>query len=475
MIKNIFLRFWDSPTFTTWGSFFTKSLSLLIVLPLILAKLTTSEINVWFLFNIMISLQVVVNMGFTPTFTRVLGYAINGSEINDLVQPSEKVTGEPNLESIEEIIATMRVVFLLLSILWLILLSCFGTLSLIKPINLISSNTNAWLAWLTIIITSTFSFYGSLYSSYLQGINNIPLLRRWESFSNLISILFSCIVLIFSPTLLNLVLANQFGLIILFFILIKVSYKSPFGLLFKKKHFLYYNRDVIRSIWPSTWRSGLGIITSFGLTQSTGIFYAQIGNSGAVASYLLGLRLIRMINQFSAAPFYSKIPALNGLYVKNDIKKLVNFAQRGMFIAYLSYVFPFFILGIFGEFLTRLFNSNADFPSVILWILLGFAFFLERLGAMHIQLYSVTNKIIWHKANGITGIINALFIIIFYKYFEVYTFPAAMIVSYISFYCWYSINISIKKFEINFYIHTKKTLLVPLILFLVYCFLVNLI
>ena len=77
-IKRIVNNFFHSPTFMTWFSFSAKSLSILVVLPLILGKFTTTEISLWFLFSILFCFQIIADLGFGSTFTRLISYAMAG-------------------------------------------------------------------------------------------------------------------------------------------------------------------------------------------------------------------------------------------------------------------------------------------------------------------------------------------------------------------------------------------------------------
>jgi hypothetical protein len=83
-------------------------------------------------------------------------------------------------------------------------------------------------------------------------------------------------------------------------------------------------------------------------------------------------------------------------------------------------------------------GSNIPFVDPKLWALIGLAFFVERFGAMHIQLYSISNKIVWHIANGITGGLYLLLALSTYKWLGVYSFPISMLVAYLLFYSWYT-------------------------------------
>ncbi|MBA7645687.1 hypothetical protein ES703_53445 [subsurface metagenome] len=201
--------FWNSPTLMTWGSFFSRSLSLVVVRPLLLTRLSTEEIALWYLFMTIISFQMLVDVGFAPTFSRVIAYAIGGANIDDLKSPKAQSNGKANWETLELICSEMRVIYSRLGFLWPMLLVVFGTLALAKPISLVQNTFSAWSAWGMILVVSTVTIRGNIYSAYLQGINQIALLRRWEAITSLGAIITSFLVLILGGKLLGLVIAHQ--------------------------------------------------------------------------------------------------------------------------------------------------------------------------------------------------------------------------------------------------------------------------
>jgi hypothetical protein len=93
--------------------------------------------------------------------------------------------------------------------------------------------------------------------------------------------------------------------------------------------------------------------------------------------------------------------------------------------------------------------------------LFAFSTYFERFGAMHIQLYSTTNHIIWHLANGISGIIYIALVLPLYILFGVYAFPLGQIIANLMFYDWYSIKHSKDAFNIKIYDFEKTTSLPP--------------
>lgn len=469
VLKKIFSTVWHSPTLMTWGSFTTKSLSLVVVLPLVLTRLSTQEIALWYLFSTILGIQMLADIGFTPTFSRVIAYGMGGaSNIKDL-RNIERVqnSGQPNWKIIEQICSTMRVVYLRLTIVSIGLLAIVGTWAMLKPISAATDATSAWLAWGVILLASTMTLQGNTYVAYLQGVDCIALLRRWEILTSLGAIATSFIVLIAGGGLLGLVLANQ-GWLILNILRNRWLCQTAEGGRFTQFTGNAVDKDVFEAVWSSAWRSGLGVIMSYGLIQASGVIYAQAGSARGVASYLLALRLIDMVSQFSQAPFYSKLPILARLRSEGKLAEQVRVAKRGMSLAYWAYIVGFIGLGLFVAPLLKLIGSHVEFVSPLLWILIGLGKFVERYGAMHIQLYSTTNHIIWHIANGVTGIIYILVSLTLFKAIDIYAFPLGILAGYIGFYSWYSAKHSYQAFGLNFWSFERSTMLIPLGIILLY-------
>ena len=121
-----------------------------------------------------------------------------------------------------------------------------------------------------------------------------------------------------------------------------------------------------------------------------------------------------------------------------------------MSLSYWTYGFLFLSLAILAKPILQIIGSNAEFVPAGMWGLLGLGFLFERYGAHHIQLYSATNKIIWHIANGITGILFIITSIVAFPLLGVYSFPIGYIIGYAGFYSWYSAINSYKTFKMKF-------------------------
>jgi len=461
----------------TWGSFATRSLSLIVVLPLVLNRLSTSEIALWYLFSTIIGLQLLADVGFSPTFSRVIAYGMGGLstfEIKDLRDfKKSPALAEANWETIEKICSTMRAIYLRLTVISIFLLVTIGTWAMFRPISKMSDTRWGWAAWAVILITSGFTLFGNSYSSYLQGLNQIALLRRWEILTSLGAIGTSLIVLLAGGGLLGLIISNQ-GWLILNVLrnrwLCSTINNGRFQNFTHKK----IDPIVFQAVWPSAWRSGLGIFMGYGLVQLSGVIYAQFGTASGVASYLLALRLMQIVSQFSQAPFYSKLPLLARFRSEGNLEKQIQLAKRGMTLGYWTYVAGFIGLGVLATPLLTLISSNAEFVSPLLWGIMGLSMFAERYGAMHLQLYSTTNHIIWHIAHGVSGVIYLVVSLALFKQIGVYAFPIGTLAGYLGFYCWYAAMHSYRAFGLKFWDFEKVVMIPPLLSILSFFFLQDL-
>jgi hypothetical protein len=289
-------------------------------------------------------------------------------------------------------------------------------------------------------------------------LDQIPLLRRWEILFALGQMLFSAAVLFLGGGLLILVLATQAWNILaawrnhrlIELIAPDLMDSSP------QRH-----PDVVAAMWPAAWRSGVGVLMSQGVIQASGLIYGQFADAVSLASYLIALRIITLISQFSQAPFYSKLPQLAVLQAQGQRDTQVNVAQRGMWLAHWVFLIGVVAVAVLAQPLLDLIGSRTPFVSLFFWVAMAMAFFAERYGAMHIQLYTLTNHVIWHIANGVTGVLMLLFAWVFYPWLQLLAFPVGMLIAYLGFYVWYAVRHSRTAFGLHLFSFESRAAIPP--------------
>lgn len=457
----------------TWMSYSTKALALFGVLPLVLNRFSSGDIVLWYLFSTIISLQSIADFGFRQTFSRIISYAFGGAKSiavfkADKLNATSVLDHQPNKLLLNQIVSTMKSIYLWLTLIVFVLMAIFGSWSMYHPIKDAANIDQAWWGWALVLIVSVVGFYGKIYLNFLEGLNKIALVRRIETLTSIGAILTSIIVLYVAPTLLNLVIVNQFWIIVVVVRDIYLCRKIDGGIYNEVAKKLPFDKQIFQQVWQPAWRSGISGFMSVGLTNLTGLIYAQVGNSAEVASYLLALRIINQIKEVSMAPFYSKLPVLAMLRVKSNLVELVRVCKRGMFLSHMVFIIGFIVVGLTSDVILKLIHSEVEFVDQKLWLLIGLAFFIHRFGAMHIQVYMSTNHIISHIADGVSGVLYIISSIILSQYVGIYAVPIGMLVGYLGFYAWYAARYSYRSMAIGLVQFELKASVLPLLLVTLY-------
>jgi O-antigen/teichoic acid export membrane protein len=445
--RTLIARLWNSPTFNTWTSFATRSLTFVIVLPLLLRRFSPEELTVWYLFATLTSLQMLAELGFGTAFVRVIAYAMGGApSLSAAMAGSGSSSEGPNVELLGQIVGTMRAIYWRLTLLLGMLLGLGGTWVLLRPLAALPEPHVGWISWVLIYANTLLVFQGNAFSNWLQGTNQIAVLRRWETITSLGAILTSFILLNSGAGLLSLVTATQvWGAMG-----VARNVWLAFQVLDGRLRTLWlgpYSTDVFGIVWPSAWRAGIGVAMSQGVTQCSGLIYAQLGQSQSVASYLLALRLQVTLAAMANAPFASKLPLFARWWAEGAKDRIVATTLRAMRLTLWSVVVPLVGLGLLGPWLLKWIGSRTPFPDTWIWWTLGGAIFAERFGAMHLQLFSLGNRIVWHVANGVTGGIAVCSAAVMFSQLGVTALPLGLLLGNVLFYCPYAVRLSHRQFH----------------------------
>jgi hypothetical protein len=129
--------------------------------------------------------------------------------------------------------------------------------------------------------------------------------------------------------------------------------------------------------------------------------------------------------------------------------------------AHWTYVLLFIGFGLGVGPIIHAIGSSVAFVPMRLWALFGAAAFVERYGAMHLQLYSTTNHIVWHVANGVSGIVFAAVASILFLALDWYAFGVAYLTAYLVFYAPYTARLSLQSVRVTFLGFERSVALAP--------------
>ncbi len=454
---------------TTWGSQAMRAVRLVVLLPAVLTQLDIGEIAVWLLFSTLLAYVALIDFGLTATFSRAIAYAMAGAEsIGDLRRtPKLRADDRPNEQLLERICSTQQVVFRRFSLLILLPMGMIGTFVLLRPIAALPAPETAWLAWVVVLLGLAARLRDNQFIGYLTGANRIALLARWQILVEAGSVLTCITVLVAGGRLLELVVAEHLWVFLGMLRNRRLCRRIDNGL-FVRCVAGSFDRPTFDGLWQRAWRSGLGVVFSWGMPQASGLIYAQVASTADAAAFLLNWRLIQMISMFSMPPYYTLLPRLARLRAQGQVRQQVLLARRGMSRSTAAFAAGFALTGLIGAELLRLADSKASFDGGWLWWVIGLAFLVDRHGAMHLQLYSTTNHIIWHSVSFGYGISFVLVSLVLLPVLGPFAFPAGMLVGLLGFYVPMTLRHSYPTFKLSFRRFDSVVLAVPLGVMILY-------
>ena len=470
LVSRLFWTVWRSPTLMTWASMTLRIGGLAVLVPIVLTRLKTQEVLVWQVLSTITTLINWTDFGFSPTFSRIIAFSRGGGRLADLHGPKPRradadASGAPDRLSIPAVLGTQRVIYRMLVGGATVLALTLGTATLLRPVSGLEHPIDGWIAWAFTIVASQIILLNGANISVLTGFDRIATARRTDFAVGAIQLASTSAVALSGAGLVAIVGCYSFWQLPLFLLNrwnvsrldTGIDHRSPAVL----------DRAVFRSVWPAAWRSGIGAFMSAGIIQISGLVCAQVAAPAAAAAYLLALRMMTVINQLAQAPFYSKLPTLARLYAAKQTDELLRLARRGMVISYWTFTLGALALIVAAPYLLRLIRSSVAFPDFYISALLALAFFTERYGGMHIQLYSLKNHIVWHVVSGVTAVIMILVFVSLFPLVGVIAMPAAMLCGYLGFHSWYSARLSARSLNIKRWDFERRTVVGPAVTLIV--------
>ena len=436
MIRQLADKIWNSGTMMTWGSLVVRIGGLGLLVPLVLTHLDTREVLVWQLLSTVILVIGWADFGFSPTFSRVIAFSRGGGTLADLQQSlpggqrREIVDGGDDALAIAAVLGTQRVIYRRLVMIAIGVALVVGTGALWQPLGALARPNDGWIAWGCTIVAALLTLLNGANVSILVGFDRIALARRAEAALGVCQLGSTCVVVGLGGGLAAIVGCYSFWAVPLYLVnrrnvrltALSGSDAAP----------PCFDQRVFAAVWPAAWRSGVGILMSTGIIQTSGLVYAQIAPTSAAAAYLLALRIFTVISQISQAPFYTRLPAMAQARGQKNQAVVTALAKRGMVLAHSTFVAGAIAAIAFAPYALALIGSSVPWPPTLLTSVLALAFFAERYGAMHMQVYSLTNHIIWHIVNGATGAAMIVLVVMLYPVIGPLAMPTAMLIAYLT-------------------------------------------
>lgn len=253
-------RVWGTAVFWTWVFNALRLASGVLLIPLLYRFLSEPDLDMFSLFTVLAGFVISFEMMFAVTVTRNVGYAMGG--ITDLqphgISVMERKESGPNFELLGQLLSATRQIYRYLAIGILVLLGLGGTLLLLPHFDQTSSPAVTRLAWVITIFSAALELYTGYWFVFLRGLNQVVLSARLSAVIYGAKLLFSVALLLSGAGLLAVPIATLITGVTQRMLARKICLRiMPEAFRLDSRR----NLELIRAIWPNTWRLGLVLLS----------------------------------------------------------------------------------------------------------------------------------------------------------------------------------------------------------------------
>lgn len=327
-----------------WGylSQFLQYGAALLVLPLLLRKLTSAELGVWYVFMTISALVNMLDMGFTPTLARNVSYVLGGAK--SLQKNGYEVieqAGNIDFGLFKAMISASQRIFLVITIVALVLLALPGSAYILHVASGQVDRQTVLSAWFVFVSATAFNLYYKYYTPLLQGRGLFVGFYKSSALANIGFVAVSAILLQAGLGLLAVALGYLVSALIGRWLSWRYFYDQSFKTQLEKTPAApVAATEICRLMWPNAWRLGLGVIGAFLILKANILLSSAYLGLATTAAYALTMQMLSVLQSVSTVVFSTQLTKMAQYRVTNQCDDLKQSLEMG-----LAWALGVFILG----------------------------------------------------------------------------------------------------------------------------------
>lgn len=380
--------------------------SALLLLPLMVTRLSSAQVGLWFVFMAIQSLVTILDFGFAPTFSRNFAFVFAG--VREL--QSEGISegrGELDPALLAAVIRASRLLYAGIALAVGMALALPGSWYVHRLLLQNPGLTDVWPAWGLFSAAITVNLYFLWYTPLLLGSG----LVRQEYKVGIINrggfALFAAIALLAGGGLVHVAGAYLAGIL-----LSRVYAGRAARSLIDRTQGCVATLDealrVVRTLWQTSYRSGLVSFGSFLITRFSVLVISSFQGLAAAAQYSITVQVFSVILALSQVGLITLLPRFAALRVTGDRPEI-----RRLFLRVNVSVLVLFTLGatlviLWGNPVLTWIHARTLLLNTPLLMLLATIWLLEANHATSASLIATGNTIPFLRAALISGVAIAL-------------------------------------------------------------------
>lgn len=383
----------------------------IIILPVVLNKLDSAEIGLWYTFSAVGAVVSMLDFGFLSTILRNFTYAWNGADwINKEGVIENKNAITPNIELFAYVFKATRLIYFVIGIAALVLTSTVGTAylySLPEEGILIGSYIPAWMCYSIAIFIN---IYYSYWTPVLRSVGGIKQSYQITTVSKVVQMILSIIGLLLGYGLFAVAFAylvsNLSTRILSRYAFSRIDeirqHKSMIDSIKIKKTTFF---SLLRNMWPNAWKQGVVVLSKFFQGKASILLSSSFLGLTASAMFGLTLQIFEIITTVANVMINVYAPTMGKYYVEGSKTKLYDtftMIYGSQFL--LTSIAGIFVV-FFGDPLLVLIKSNSSLISTIPLLTLLFYTVLTNSMIIADSFIALGNRVPMYKSRIISSLI----------------------------------------------------------------------
>ena len=361
-VRALLDRLGQSAVFWSWIYNGARLGSGIILLPLVLNKLPTAELGMYYVLLSLVALVPLVDFGFGPAIGRFVTYAMGGAEsiqAHGIAKPG--TSSVPNYDLLWQLLFLTRRLYSILLLVLLVVLGTWGTYVVELRVQETASPSLTRLAWAVTFVSALFDIYAGWWNVYMSNMNQVRAATRIGLLSLVVRLVIASALLLGGAGLLSLPVGTLGGSLLSRFLSRRRCLQLLAGHPQPQRIEL---KEGLKILWPNTWRAGIYFISGYlTVNANTAICSAVLGLS-ANAQYGLSVQLAGIAVSMAAVWTSVKWPVIGQYISRHDTASVCHVLRPRFWLQVLTFLCLAIGLLVCGPRLLQLIgNHKTMLPS----------------------------------------------------------------------------------------------------------------
>ncbi|MBE6771523.1 MAG: hypothetical protein E7547_05185 [Ruminococcaceae bacterium] len=396
----------------------------LVMLPFSVWFLDGDSLGLWYVFQSIGAIAVLMDFGFSPTFGRNINYCWSGArKLQKEGAVFAQDSSEPDFYLVKKVLNTCKIIYGIISSVALLLLLTAGSFYVLYVTEY--ENTKVYLtAWFIYAAAIFMNLYFGYYSSFLRGVGAVADNNKAVVFGRIVQILLTIVLLFLGFGIIGCCIAYM-------------SHGIIFRLIAKNKFYKYKGigeslknvkqkiekseiKEMFLTIWYNAWRDGLVSLSSYLMTQASTIICSMFLSLSQTGVYSLALQVASVIVTVASAFFTTSIPSMQSAYVTKDNEKM----RKTFSLSVVIYLFVS-IAGIAGFVIVGIpllkFLKPDEIITVPLALGVSASQFIIHFRKCYTSYFSCTNRLPYVRSLLVSSVFSVVIAIVLMGVFDLGT------------------------------------------------------